>query len=117
MIRTPTLTLAAPMGIDTARALCADPSLGLDPEMWFPDPTSADDRERARAVCALCPVRDECENFGRDNRLTGIWGRLRPDPGPRHRPVIREHCSLSECRPGREQYSVVCTDSRTGGTR
>jgi hypothetical protein len=55
---------------------------GLDPEMWFTvDP---DLREFARMICADCPIRVTCEQYGIATRQTGIWGgsnleRGRPD--------------------------------------
>lgn len=58
--------------LDMSRAACAS---GLfDPEMWFPDPKDEVTRSRAEAVCAVCPIRDACLDFGVDNRMTGVWG-------------------------------------------
>jgi|SRR5579872_3411863 len=56
------------------RALCE----GEDPEVFFPRPGRGADR--ARALCAACPVRPECladalENSARHGPgLYGIWG-------------------------------------------
>ena len=61
------------------RGRCRD----LDPDLFFPplDGESADQRharERAaKAVCAACPVRDECLSWALANReRLGVWGGL-----------------------------------------
>ena len=52
-----------------ARAACRD----LDTNLFFPD--SEDDAPPALAVCAACPVRDECLEFALATRQhDGIWG-------------------------------------------
>lgn len=45
---------------------------GLDPEMWFS--TDPEVREFARLICADCPIREMCEQYGIATRQTGIWG-------------------------------------------
>lgn len=46
---------------------------GVGPELFF-DPTPATVR-RAKALCARCPVRDECAEIARTNdEQHGIWG-------------------------------------------
>lgn len=57
-------------GIAWSDAACARP--GEDPEDWHPLPKQKWDH--ARAVCAGCPITLECGAFGRDNRLSGVWG-------------------------------------------
>jgi WhiB family redox-sensing transcriptional regulator len=49
-----------------------------DPDLFFPDDSrSNEDAARAKAICARCPVRDECLRWAIDNRQTyGIWGGL-----------------------------------------
>jgi len=38
-------------------------------------PVAREIRERAaHAVCAGCPVKDECREFGQANNEYGIWG-------------------------------------------
>ena len=51
---------------------------GQDPDLFFPDDSqSSYDTARAKAICARCPVRDECLKWAIDNRQThGIWGGL-----------------------------------------
>ena len=51
------------------RAACR----GIDPEVFYP--VSDEDAEEAKAVCALCPVRQSCLEFGLANReREGVWG-------------------------------------------
>ena len=47
--------------------------LGLDPDIFFPE--QGESAEDARAVCADCPVIDECLDYAIDtNQELGIWG-------------------------------------------
>jgi WhiB family redox-sensing transcriptional regulator len=51
------------------RAACRDHP---HPELWFPE--NADSRNlEPYAICAACPVRAECLEFGMTERF-GIWG-------------------------------------------
>lgn len=53
------------------RAACR----GVRPELWFP--TGREDPTEAKAVCARCPVRDECLEYAlRFNVKHGVWGGL-----------------------------------------
>ena len=56
-------------------AACLDTS----PDLWFPDhdqPTG----NKAKAICAGCPVRRQCLEFGMDPALRdGIFGGLSAD--------------------------------------
>ena len=47
----------------------------MDPDMFYPDPSDAAGVERAKRVCASCPVIFECfeDALGRGDRH-GIWG-------------------------------------------
>jgi WhiB family transcriptional regulator, redox-sensing transcriptional regulator len=46
---------------------------GLDPELFFPG--SGGRSLTARAVCAACPVADECLDYAlRLNEKAGVWG-------------------------------------------
>jgi WhiB family redox-sensing transcriptional regulator len=61
------------------RAACRGP----ESQLFFPPPTperreARDNREaRAKAICVLCPVRDECLAFAlRVREPHGIWGGL-----------------------------------------
>ena len=75
------------------RAVCK-PGSGYDSEIWFPPPvrpysTREEARaataeriaheNRAKALCATCPVRVECLEYADDNdEREGIWGGLTP---------------------------------------
>ena len=52
---------------------------GKDPELWFPigetGPAVAQ-AEEAKAVCAGCPVVEQCLTWALDNDVQGIWGGL-----------------------------------------
>jgi WhiB family transcriptional regulator, redox-sensing transcriptional regulator len=60
------------------RATCA----GMDAQLFFgPDGEKGQDREireaKAKAVCALCPVRAQCLDYALGNSIKcGIWGGL-----------------------------------------
>jgi hypothetical protein len=55
----------------TERASC----LGLPADWWFPEgPTAIADATRGKAVCATCPVRVECLDYGQSTGAGGIWG-------------------------------------------
>lgn len=48
---------------------------GLDPELFFPERGAPS--QRAKAVCATCPVREPCRDFAIENgEKFGIWGAL-----------------------------------------
>ena len=48
---------------------------GVDPTLFFPD--VGEPAHEARAVCASCPVRDECAEWAiRSGEKFGIWGGL-----------------------------------------
>lgn len=53
------------------RAACRDD----DPAAWFPHSTDFELAEYAKAICATCPVRGECEAAGLREEF-GIWGGL-----------------------------------------
>lgn len=64
-------------------AACRD----MDPRQFFPAPGTPVDPAIA-AVCAACPVRQDCDTAGA-TEASGIWaGRLR-DPAPRRRRTRR----------------------------
>jgi len=66
-------------------AACRD----LDTNLFFPPgdgPGSVEHIERAKAVCAECPVRDECLSFALTTRQdSGIWGGMTEEERRRHR--------------------------------
>jgi WhiB family transcriptional regulator, redox-sensing transcriptional regulator len=45
----------------------------FDPEVFFAPKVSSE--RRAKAICAKCPVREECLSFAIDSRMEfGVWG-------------------------------------------
>ena len=60
-------------GVWQERGLCAQ----SDPEAFFPE-LGASTRE-AKRICARCPVRSECLEYGLEHgEQFGIWGGLTP---------------------------------------
>ncbi len=60
------------------RAACRD----MDSDLFFPIGTTGsalDQAERAKAVCAFCPVSSECLEFSMSAGQDGIWGGLTED--------------------------------------
>ena len=58
------------------RAACR-PGSGIDPELFFPIPTDKPGIMAAKAVCARCPVTDQCFQCSMDERHeAGVWGGL-----------------------------------------
>lgn len=56
----------------TRQAACA----GTDPNLWFPE-KAGDSIPEAKAICARCPVSDECLAYAiRWTIQYGIWGGL-----------------------------------------
>jgi len=46
---------------------------GIDPEIFFP--VTDEDAEEAKAICAVCPVRQACLEYALANReREGVWG-------------------------------------------
>lgn len=101
---------------------------------WFPSfPANRWDVERARVICAGCPVAGECREFAVANRLVGIWAgvafglrehrereleRTCPECGQMFvvPPVAgrrRETCSV-ECGNARHRVQKAAADERRG---
>jgi WhiB family redox-sensing transcriptional regulator len=48
---------------------------GLDRDMFFPERGANTSIKKAKEVCAVCPVREECLRFAMNNRIDfGVWG-------------------------------------------
>jgi WhiB family redox-sensing transcriptional regulator len=65
------------MKIEIINAPCQ--SAGVDPELFFPDPTEYEKIQRAKAVCDQCPeiTKNKCLSFALDNGVQyGIFGGL-----------------------------------------
>ncbi|MQA84799.1 MAG: WhiB family transcriptional regulator [Streptosporangiales bacterium] len=56
---------------------------GVDPELFYPIGTAGPALEQvaaAKAVCARCPVRDECLEWAlRTGEPHGVWGGTTPE--------------------------------------
>jgi len=69
------------------RAACK----GMNAQLFFgPDGERWQDREvreaKARAICALCPVREQCFDYALRNSIKhGIWGGLNGEERTRER--------------------------------
>jgi len=108
-------------GIEWRRsAACRD----VDPEIFFPDAESDAERRmaRAKAICARCPVREQCRQDAIERREpAGIWGGTTPE----QRVVIRRKQRRSkEGRPARRKENQEAVllgdrirDAERGGTR
>lgn len=69
----PRLTIAATFEFEAWQEAAA--CLGREDVDFFPTPDDAAGIERARAVCAGCPVADDCLAFAIEtNQSEGIWG-------------------------------------------
>jgi WhiB family redox-sensing transcriptional regulator len=54
-------------------AACAQ----LDPNLFFPDEEDGEQAAQAKAVCAGCPVRQQCLDYALATRIpVGVWGGL-----------------------------------------
>lgn len=75
------------------------------PALFFPEPVDghldAGAYDAGRAVCAGCPVRDECLRYALDNNHTdGLWGGLSPNQRRGHTTtrVYESVCERAACR-------------------
>jgi WhiB family redox-sensing transcriptional regulator len=92
------------------------PRLSVSPDMmqtdWFDDaacrdvgtdvffPVSESQAGEAKAICATCPVRDECLEFALETRPgDGVWGGLTPTE--RHRVIRRRQKAARKAREAR----------------
>ncbi|HEY1704209.1 MAG TPA: WhiB family transcriptional regulator [Trebonia sp.] len=58
-----------------------------EPELFFPA-SAAGQAERAKKICAGCPVRRECLQFALATRQSdGVWGGLELTAAERRKPV------------------------------
>ncbi len=49
--------------------------VGKNPDLWFPEKGTSG--SEAVAICAACPVRSDCLEYGKDETF-GIWGGTTP---------------------------------------
>ncbi len=73
----------------TANWRSAASCLLADPDLFFPiSPAGPSERQiaRAKAICAGCPVRQECLEFALSHdQAYGIWGGMTPEDRQRDR--------------------------------
>jgi len=51
------------------RAACR----GMPIALWFPESNNPAAFNKAKQICAECPVRDECREYGKEEKH-GMWG-------------------------------------------
>lgn len=73
-----------------ARSICRD----SNPDLFFPIGTTGqalDQIDAAKAICAECPVREECLEFAlATNQESGVWGGTTDDERRRLRKAWRD---------------------------
>lgn len=97
------------------RPACADE----DPELFFPLPGQTEQAERAKAVCAECPVLVSCQTFAlRHGVPHGVWGGLTEDERAAIRRNTRRQATASVESAGTCDASAAAgrDASRTAGT-
>ena len=50
--------------------------IGTPTSLWFPGAARPSQHSRAKAICATCPVLEECREHGLSHERFGIWGGL-----------------------------------------
>ena len=69
---------------------------GMDPNDFHPDKGHSVTATRAKAVCAACPVREDCLRFAMGNDIcVGIYGGL----APRERGAMRPRMNVPRNQP------------------
>lgn len=67
----------------------------VSPGVMYPEADTGQ-QQRARAVCALCPVREECLRHALEvNERWGTWGGLGEAPRDRLRKYLKSHMGAS----------------------
>src|SRR3954464_2158277 len=80
--------------------------LGADPEIFYPPTESDDGSLEAKAVCAVCPVREPCLEHAITHReKQGVWGGL--DERERRR-LVRQRRKTARRRVPRVRDAVSC---------
>lgn len=96
-----------------------------DPELFFPHPGDTVRAEAAKAICARCPVWDECLTWATEQHEEGVWGgttederRPRRSRRKRNGPVPTAQCgSESGARRHRKFKQRVCALCRDAEKR
>jgi WhiB family transcriptional regulator, redox-sensing transcriptional regulator len=108
------------------RARCRD----VDPELFFPVGTTGPAEaqvQSAKAICALCPVREECLQWALDTAQdAGVWGGLSEEERralrrrQRRRVRIAKHAGRAAAEPPASPAPWLphpCPDRRVHSTR
>ncbi len=84
---------------------------GMDPKLFYPHSTDRRQTAAAKAVCARCPVRPQCEEL-RGNAVVGVWAgtssadrKAKPPaakPKPQPKPHLAVRYDVAEGRNGVE---------------
>lgn len=60
---------------EDCRWMRAGRCLKEDPDIWFPDPRKHVDNEKAKSICAGCPVKLKCFDYAITHDIRyGVWG-------------------------------------------
>ena len=97
-----------------ADAACTDHPT---PEIFFPEPGAGKD-VAAKAVCATCPVLEECGAYAMVHAPDGVWGgmnanersRLRPSGRPGGSPHPGNHGTVNGYEAHRRRKEQACED-------
>jgi len=64
---------------------------GVDPDVFFPAGEDAALAEKAKEICAVCPVREACLQYALStNQTEGVWGGLSSADRRRMRRRLRD---------------------------
>ena len=81
--------------------------VGEDPDLFFP--SEGGPATKAKAICAVCPVRVECLTFAVSEPISfGIWGGLTPRE---RRRVRRRRFDMLDRAPTGERHLAMVEDT------
>lgn len=89
----------------------------VDPNLFFPDPSDYTQVKKAKAVCAVCPVINECREYALpDASLSGTWGGMSERDRMTARRAIEKQPAPHGTRRGYEAHlktkTPVCQECR-----
>jgi WhiB family redox-sensing transcriptional regulator len=65
----------------------SQPCAAVDPELWFP--AKGESANVAKAICATCPFRAPCLEWGLKHEREGVWGGMSGSQRAAHRKLHR----------------------------
>lgn len=104
----------------------AEPPCSVDPELFFTSPVgrTAERYERAKAICAGCPLQDPCLAYALTHDVEGVWGKTseaerqkwRDDNGVVARPLVITGMVPRQVRsvPGHGSFAAIKAHERAG---